>query len=387
MFLPLAKGTDISRGCCRLKLPDALRYLLACARILAFIPGIASPVLDNGSQERISPQYRAFDSQKVFPAVLRRHWPYRPFWRIDWKITKLPETMLKQYRYVATVSVVVFHFPVQEYVMRIGERIEVLGNGFIELRDVMGSDDSIADDARASYGVGTKRKSDNEALIDRLMRDRHTSPFEMAEMKFLVKCPIFVARQWFRHRTGSYNEYSMRYSEPMEDECYIPEPDEWRVQSKTNKQGSDGFLSQSEGAGLTVQYGSVEDRAFGAYRNAIASGVSREQARVCLPVGTFTQFVFKSDLHNLLHFLSLRKKKDAQQEIRVYAHLISEAVQLYFPATYRSWTNHVFHTFKLSARETAAIIAKDWDGTKTFVDDKERERYIEKVKYLGLGGV
>ena len=277
--------------------------------------------------------------------------------------------------------------------MRVGERVEVLGNGFIELLDVMGNDDSIAEDARASYGKGTKKKGDNDDLIDRLMRDRHTSPFEMAEMKFVVKCPLFVARQWFRQRMFSYNEYSMRYSEPMEDECYIPDPEDWRLQSKTNKQGSQGNLIETSGMKaceeLTKQYGVVEDRAFGAYRNAIDAGVSREQARVCLPVGTFTQFVFKSDLHNLLHFLSLRKKKDAQREIRVYAHLISEAVQLYFPVTYRSWMDHVFHAFKLSCTETAAIMAKDWDGTATFGtgQEKARERYVEKVKYLGLGGV
>jgi thymidylate synthase (FAD) len=281
--------------------------------------------------------------------------------------------------------------PVQEYVMRIGERIEVLGNGFIELRDVMGSDDSIAEAARASYGKGTKRKSDNEALIDRLVRDRHTSAFEMAEMQFFVKCPLFVRSQWQRHRTWSYSEYSMRYSEPIEDECYIPDPEDWRLQSKSNKQGSQGKLSETAGMDdcerLTRQYGVVEDRAFGAYRNAIDLGVAREQARMSVPVSTFTQFVGKCDLHNLLHFLSLRKKKDAQQEIRVYADLIAKAVEAYFPVTYASWLNHVFNAFKLSYRETTAIMIKDWDGTITFGDEKERERYIEKLKYLGLGGV
>lgn len=228
----------------------------------------------------------------------------------------------------------------------LGKKWDVLDQGFVRFVDYMGGDDAIVQAARVSYGQGTKSKSEDAALIDYLMRKRHTSPFEMVELKFHIKMPIFVARQWIRHRTANVNEYSGRYSE-MPDEFWMP-TDGWRAQDTKNKQGSEGaaqykhglYSSKQEGDFIGAEDSSAEQLAFDEYHRRIDAGVSREMARSCLPLSTYTQWYWKIDLHNLLHFLGLRMDSHAQPEIKAYADIIGdEIVSKVAPATWNSFLN------------------------------------------------
>ena len=273
------------------------------------------------------------------------------------------------------------------------EPFKVLDHGFVRVVDYMGGDDAIVQAARVSYGKGTKRRSADAALIRYLLRHRHTTPFEMCEIKLHIKLPIFVARQWIRHRTANVNEYSARYSK-MDREYYIPDPEylqalleernrkrrereSWpdlfeprlpeapatlAAQSGTNRQGREGQLTQAEVHDSLSRLDWVSSRTYGVYRNLLnededgtkirenRSGIARELARSVLPVNYYTQFYWKCDLHNLLHFLSLRADSHAQHEIRVYADLIlDEIVKRWVPVTYRAFQDYVQHAASLSA--------------------------------------
>lgn len=195
----------------------------------------------------------------------------------------------------------------------------------VKLIDVMGEESSIVQAARVSYGDGTKSVSEDTALIRYLMRHWHTTPFEMVEFKFRIKCPIFIARQLMRHRTASINEYSARYS-IVRPEFWIP--DSFRFQSHTNTQGSIGSF---ENEALKQEYVDACTNSFKVYEKMLQSGVSREIARAVLPQSTFTEFYWKIDLHNLLHFLKLRMDDHAQQEIREISHMIWKHVLERFP--------------------------------------------------------
>lgn len=188
--------------------------------------------------------------------------------------------------------------------------------------------------ARVSYGKGTKSFREDEKLIRYLLTHEHWSPFEMVEFKFHVKAPIFVARQWFRHRTASVNEVSARYS-VVEDEYYIPE--HWRLQDTKNKQGSVGKLDGLTDALVTDAYTEAVEMAFEAYKSLLTAGVAREMARMVLPVSVYTQFYWKQDLRNLLHFLKLRLDPHAQWEIRQYAEAILQLIEPLVPVTVRAW--------------------------------------------------
>lgn len=206
-------------------------------------------------------------------------------------------------------------------------------NGFI-VENWHTLDAQIVRAARVSYDKGTKTVRDDEKLIRYLIRNEHWSPFEMVEFKFHVKAPIFVARQWFRHRTGNVNEISGRYS-VLEDEFYIPE--KWRLQDTKNRQGSQGELGGLTNEYATDAYTEALDYAYKAYEALLSAGVAREMARMVLPLSTYTQFYWKQDLRNLLHFLKLRLDEHAQWEIREYAKAILSLIEPLVPVTVKAW--------------------------------------------------
>lgn len=207
----------------------------------------------------------------------------------------------------------------------LGKTIPVLHDGFVRVVDYMGGDASIVQAARVSYGDGTKKTSQDRALIRYLLRHRHTTPFEMCEIKLHVRAPMDVWRQWIRHRTASVNEYSTRYSIAI-DSANATLPGEWRTQSADNKQGSGEPLPTETGAILSEEEAAFHRSARDIYEHRLAAGVAREQARKDLPLSTFTEAYWKCDLHNLLHFLALRMEHHAQKEIREYATVIGEQI-------------------------------------------------------------
>jgi thymidylate synthase (FAD) len=233
----------------------------------------------------------------------------------------------------------------------IGKEFKVLDHGFVRLVDYMGTDGAIVQAARVSYGKGTKKVSRDRELIRYLLGHKHTSPFEMVEFKFHVKLPIFVARQWIRHRTANVNEYSGRYS-VMKEEFYRPEPDQVRFQSQVNKQGRsdeevpaelrDGFLSHLELS---------QKEAFGKYHEFIEADLARELARISLPLSLYTEWYWKIDLHNLMHFLRLRMDSHAQWEIQQYANVMAKIVKAACPITWEAFEDYIAGALQLSAIE------------------------------------
>jgi thymidylate synthase (FAD) len=220
------------------------------------------------------------------------------------------------------------------------EKFSVLNDGFVCLVDVMGNDSSVVQAARVSYGEGTKHVSDDRTLIRYLMRHRHSTPFEMAEIKLLVRVPMDCWRQWIRHRTANVNEYSTRYSLAIDATQETP-IDQWRSQSDSNRQGSEGVFDAETGAQLTASEKALHDDARRVYDERIEMGVAREQARKDLPLATYTEAYWKVDLHNLLHFLALRMNPHAQLEIREYARTIGEKiVQPLFPAVWEAFVDY-----------------------------------------------
>lgn len=230
----------------------------------------------------------------------------------------------------------------------------VLDHGFVRLVDVMGDDAAIVEAARTSYQNGTKLKRSDEGLIRYLMRNWHTSPFEMCELKFHVKCPIFVARQWLRHRTASVNEVSGRYS-VLPDEFYIPDGEQVLAQSKSNKQGREGELPYETVTGFMFGLTNLSDDAFQFYKEALEEDVARETARIGLPLNTYTEFYWKIDLHNLLHFLRLRMDHHAQWEIQEYARAIGKMVESRFPVTYRAFLDYRLNSVTVSDQVRKAL--------------------------------
>lgn len=241
------------------------------------------------------------------------------------------------------------------------EIIPVLDHGFIRVVDYMGDDAAVVQAARVSYGRGTKKVSQDAGLINYLMRHRHTTPFEMCEIKFHVKLPVFVARQWIRHRTASVNEYSARYS-VMDREFYIPAPAQLAAQSDANRQGR-GDVLEGEEAERVLQilkqdsaqaYDHYEEmlnaREDGSVIDEDRQGLTRELARMNLPINVYTQWYWKTDLHNLLHFLSLRADSHAQYEIRVYAEAMMEAVRKWVPLVADAFEQYRMGGVHLSAK-------------------------------------
>lgn len=256
------------------------------------------------------------------------------------------------------------------------QKFLVLDDGFVCLVDIMGSDAAIAQAARVSYGEGTKSVSDDRTLIRYLMRKYHSSPFEMAELKFHIRVPLYIWQQWLRHRTASINQQSHRYS-VIDGAMQRTKPDAWRLQNKNNKQGSDGFLPlepdantggkpQYQPNGTEISNKELESQQYSKaiYEQRIKAGIAREQARKDLPLSTYTEAYWKIDLHNLLHFLSLRMAPDAQQEIRDYASTIgNEIVSRLFPATWEAFCDYRTGSVTLTRLEVYML--------ETMVDGRE----------------
>ena len=237
------------------------------------------------------------------------------------------------------------------------EKLDVLDKGFIRVVDKMGDDSAIVQSARISYGDGTKHTSQDRALIRYLLRHKHTSPFEMCEIKIHVKMPIFIARQWIRHRTANINEYSARYS-LMEDEFYIPELKNISKQSKDNKQGRSEPLSTVEAQKIQDMIKEQSKSAYGVYKAMLEQDVARELSRVVLPQNIYTQFYWKCDLHNLLHLMKLRSHSTAQFEIQEYSKALEKIVKEWVPAVYEAFQDYVLEAATLS-KQTKRLLKRN----------------------------
>lgn len=263
------------------------------------------------------------------------------------------------------------------------EEHKVLDHGFIRVVDYMGSDSAIVQAARVSYGKGTKQISQDEALIKYLMRHHHTTPFEMCEIKFHVKLPIFVARQWIRHRTANVNEYSARYS-ILDNEFYIPKPEQIAKQSDNNKQGSGEAFDPDTSKEIIDSLTNDSNLVYSHYEKFIEQGLAREIARTNLTLNYYTQFYWKIDLHNLLHFLKLRADKHAQYEIRVYAEVMLDIIKKWVPFAYNAFVEYCLESACISrtgleiirklikgenvTREESNIGKREWDELMSILD-------------------
>lgn len=234
----------------------------------------------------------------------------------------------------------------------------VLDHGFIRVIDYMGDDSAIVQAARVSYGAGTKHVQNDEGLIRYLMRHWHSTPFEMCELKLHVKLPVFVARQWIRHRTANVNEYSARYS-ILDREFYIPAPDQLAAQSTVNNQGRGEVLTGEEAARVLDLLKSDANRAYDHYEAMLSQdgqqGLARELARMNLPANIYTQWYWKVDLHNLFHFLRLRADPHAQYEIRVYAEAIAACVRDWVPLAFGAFEDYRMGGVTLSGKAIAVL--------------------------------
>jgi thymidylate synthase (FAD) len=230
--------------------------------------------------------------------------------------------------------------------------IPVLDHGFLRVVDYMGDDAAVVQAARVSYGRGTRRTSEDEGLIRYLMRHWHSTPFEMCEIKYHVKLPIFVARQWIRHRTANVNEYSARYS-ILDKEFYIPAPEHLAAQSADNRQGRGAVLEGEDAARVLGLLRQDAEQTYAHYEEMLdedGPGLARELARMNLTLNTYTQWYWKTDLHNLFHFLRLRADAHAQYEIRVYAEAMLETVKAWVPLSYAAFTDYRLGAVTFSAK-------------------------------------
>jgi thymidylate synthase (FAD) len=259
----------------------------------------------------------------------------------------------------------------------IGETIPVLDHGFVRLVDYMGDDQAIVQAARVSYGRGTRRAREDRGLLRYLLRHHHTTPFEMCEIKVHVKLPIFVARQWIRHRTASVNEYSARYS-ILDREFYVPAPEALAGQSDANRQGRGDAVSPARAASVLATLKDDAELAYAHYEDMLGGpapapgaapsatdesredapeAIARELARINLPVSFYTQWYWKIDLHNLLRFIALRADAHAQYEIRVYAEALASLTRLWVPDVYEAFVDYRLEAASLSRMEVDALRA------------------------------
>lgn len=271
------------------------------------------------------------------------------------------------------------HCVVPEAEALLDKQFPVLDHGFVRLVDYLGSDQRIVQSARVSYGEGTKTYRQDKGLINYLLRNDHTSPFEQVVFTFHVKMPIFVARQWVRHRTARMNEISGRYS-VMKDECYVPDADHIALQSEDNKQGR---MSEPVTAEMAKEVQDILNNqnaaAFEAYHKLLDMGIAREIARVDLPLSLYTEFYWQIDLHNLFHFLALRLDGHAQYEIRAYAEVMLEIVRAVCPIATEAFENHKVKGRNFSGKEVEAIKAM-LKGEEVKLTDREKEIFEAKLK-------
>ncbi len=258
----------------------------------------------------------------------------------------------------------------------------VLDRGFVRLVDYMGSDERIVQSARVSYGQGTRSYREDRGLIFYLWRNRHTSPFEQVVLTFHVKLPIFVARQWVRHRTARLNEVSGRYS-VMKDEFHVPAPEDLAAQSADNKQGRrEEPLSPEEAGRIRQEMEEVQRRAYEHYQGLLDRGLARELARINLPLGLYTEWYWQIDLHNLFHFLALRLDPHAQKEIRLYGEVMFDMVRRVCPLASEAFEEFGLGGVSFSRREFRALQAMLAGGApeEAGLSGKELERFREKLK-------
>ncbi|MDR2314368.1 MAG: FAD-dependent thymidylate synthase [Spirochaetaceae bacterium] len=247
------------------------------------------------------------------------------------------------------------HCTVRDAEAVLDKEYPVLDKGFVRLVDYLGGDERVVQAARVSYGEGTKSYREDAGLIDYLLRNRHTSPFEQVVLTFHIKLPVFVARQWIRHRTARVNEVSGRYS-VMEDAFYVPAPEDLALQSTDNKQGrSQTALDPEEAEKIRFGLRENQHRAYEAYTELIRGGLARELARINLPLSLYTEWYWQIDLHNLFHFLELRLDAHAQKEIRLYARVIFEITKKVAPRCCGSFQEHVLGSVAFSAAEFAEL--------------------------------
>jgi len=273
--------------------------------------------------------------------------------------------------------------------------IKVLDHGFVRVIDYMGDDSAVVQAARVSYGRGTKKSLQDKGLINYLMRHRHTTPFEMCDIKFHIKLPIFIARQWIRHRTASINEYSARYS-ILSNEFYLPDRENLTPQSSTNKQGRSSE-ALPEDIALRV-LSTIKEDSLRCYKNYVAMmnqdeegniidednvGITRELARINLTLNHYTEWYWKINLHNLLHFLALRADSHAQYEIRVYAEVMLDIVKAWVPFVYEAFIEHRKNGANISKtgleivrkmvkgekvdQESSGLSKREWDELMTIL--------------------
>jgi len=263
-----------------------------------------------------------------------------------------------------------------------GVEFTVLDKGTIEIVDWMGEDSDIVKAARISTGASTKSVTEDERLIDYLIEHQHTSPFEMCEIKLKLCMPIFIARQWMRHRMASINEYSGRYSE-MKDEFYVPT--EFRKQSQINHQGSEGGFDKESNKKFSKSVEAFSEDTFSLYHHLLEEGVSREMSRIVLPLSTYTSFFWKIDLHNLLKFLKLRMDPTAQEEIRVYADKIWDIVKIWVPITSKAFENHQLMSMTFSKEEVEFLkkVLQKTPEYETLVNQSDLKKRW-KTKFLDL---
>jgi thymidylate synthase (FAD) len=258
----------------------------------------------------------------------------------------------------------------------------VLDHGFVRVIDYMGNDSAIVQAARVSYGSGTKKTQDDASLIRYLMRHWHSTPFEMCEIKLHVKLPVFVARQWIRHRTANINEYSARYS-ILDKEFYIPEAVNLASQSKVNNQGRGDTLKADEAKKVLDVLKLDSERSYDNYEKLLSSegkpGLARELARMNLPTNIYTQWYWKTNLHNLFNFLRLRADNHAQYEIRVYAELICELVKAWVPEAYKAFDDYRLNSVNLSRQAVECLKAKLKGETVTAMNSRMSKREWEEL--------
>jgi thymidylate synthase (FAD) len=274
--------------------------------------------------------------------------------------------------------------PLAEQIM--DKEFKCLNAGFVRLVDYMGGDESIVQAARVSYGKGTKSVNEDRGLIRYLMRHMHTTPFEMVELKFHIKLPIFVARQWIRHRTANVNEYSGRYS-VMKDEFYIPEPVAIHRQSRRNKQGRGDEVPAELREKVLEILVSAQGKTYGQYSKMLEDDIARELARIHLPLSLYTEWYWKIDLHNLFHFLHLRMDAHAQYEIRIYGEAVAEITKKIVPVAWEAFEDYVLKAGRFSRLELDVLLGRVDTSclTAEYLETKglkgrEAEEFLEKLK-------
>ena len=281
----------------------------------------------------------------------------------------------------------------------LGKAFKVLDDGFVRVVDYLGGDESVVQAARVSYGKGTRKVNEDRGLVRYLLRHRHTTPLEMCDIKLHVRVPMDAWRQWIRHRTASVNEYSTRYSIAI-DATQKTQPGKWRLQAKSNRQGSEGYADAALGDEMTRAETELHALARRTYDARLAKGIAREQARKDLPLATYTEAYWKTNLWNLLHFLGLRMETHAQEEIRVYAETIGrEIVAKWVPIVWEAFLDYHFHAMHFSSREVEVLAHLlggrldaasgaaaaggwlEWDkAKKAWKRNRERQEFEEKLK-------